>query len=128
MTSNCGKSLAFSLLLCWIGIPQGLADVVVPISISQQFSVSGNVTACDFGCYLGYGIQDAGNSFSFANTNTQLPPKGFPRTEALATRFKSRFTSEPRRFTPRPAIRSTCPPPTSTWICLCATISRETLP
>jgi hypothetical protein len=43
MNSNIWKILVFSLLLCWIGMPQGLADIV-PISVSQQVSLSGNAT------------------------------------------------------------------------------------
>lgn len=60
--------LVFSLLL----IPQCLADVV-PVSVFQQVSGSGNASACDGGCQMMYGIQHVGSSFSFQNANTTLP-------------------------------------------------------
>ncbi len=74
MNSNGWKILVFSVLLCWIGMPQGLADVVVPISVSQQVSVSGTAYACDGGCEMFTGIQDNGSSFSSGNANMLLPP------------------------------------------------------
>ncbi|MGD0303121.1 MAG: hypothetical protein ABSE86_39140 [Bryobacteraceae bacterium] len=98
------------LLFCWIGIPQALADIV-PVSSSQQVSVSGYVTACDPGCQLGYGIQgDNGNSFSSASTNTnylsgtasdsvQYPvyPYNFRSAEVDASAGQT-FTSTPTNF------------------------------
>lgn len=81
MNSNGWKIVAFSLLLGWIGICRGFADVV-PVSISQQVSISGSVLACDYFCKnLNY-IQDPGNGFSSADTNSQLPPKDFALNES----------------------------------------------
>jgi hypothetical protein len=72
MTPTCCKILAFLFLFCWIWTPQCLADIV-PVSVSQQMSVSGSVTACDDGCQMLFVIQHDGQSFSSANANTNLP-------------------------------------------------------
>ncbi len=64
--------LASLLLLCWIGMP--LVADVVPVSISQQVSVSGSALACDPLCQEHFFISDPGQNFSFAKTNILLPP------------------------------------------------------
>jgi hypothetical protein len=72
MTPTCCKTPAFFLLLCSIGIPRCLADIV-PVSVSQQASVSGSATACDAGCQMLYGLSGGSQSFSLADGNTTLP-------------------------------------------------------
>jgi len=63
--------LALLLLICCFPMP--LSADVLPVSISQQVSVSGTANACDPGCQMLYGVSDNGNSFSLANSNTVLP-------------------------------------------------------
>ena len=95
MTPTCCKLLlAFFLLFCWIGIPQSFADIV-PISVSQQVSVSGSATACDPGCEMGYGVQHDGQNFSSANSNITLPTTNISQDGSVDDQFPLPFFDPP---------------------------------
>ena len=60
-------------LICWIRMPLGAE--IAPISITQQVSVSGSALACDPLCQeFGIAPPESGQTFSFSNTNQNLPP------------------------------------------------------
>lgn len=65
------RALDRLLLLCWIGMPLG-ADIV-PVSITQQVTVSGYALACDPLCQAAIGITHSAQTFSSSNTNLDLP-------------------------------------------------------
>jgi hypothetical protein len=60
---------------------------IVPISITQQVSVSGYALACDPLCQeYGIGLPDSGQTFSSSATNSDLPPTN-PSVTGQATDF-----------------------------------------